>query len=99
MTDFGPPIPLSSGKGGVIKIKRGGAARNGNSGSAHKRTRNACFTYLRERNKPGKHDGGTLLPKPPDSPAIWDPRDPFIIALRAANPHTPPAWRRTHPGV
>jgi hypothetical protein len=47
----------------------------------------------------GKHDGGTLLPKPPDSPAIWDPRDPFIIALRAANPHTPPAWRRTHPGV
>lgn len=98
MPDFGPPIQLHAGPGGVIKIKRGGAARNGNSGSANRRTRTACFSYLRDRNKPGKHGGGTLLPKPPASPVIWNPTDPFVIAYQADHARYIAQWR-TEPRV
>jgi hypothetical protein len=37
MTDFGPPVRLGKGPGGVLKIKRGGTGKQGNSGSAAKR--------------------------------------------------------------
>ncbi len=84
MIDYGPPIRLGGDKpGGVIKIKRGGSGKTGNSGSA--RRLRAPVKGLRDFKKPGKHGGGTLLPKPPDGPAIWDPRDPFIIEYRKSH--------------
>jgi hypothetical protein len=76
----------------VTKIKRGGTGKISNSGNAPKRFR-AFVKGLRDPKKPGKHDGGTLLPKPPRAPAVWDPHDPLIIAHRIAHPRVEAAWR------
>jgi hypothetical protein len=85
--DYGPPVCLSGNKpGGIIKLKRGGATRNGNSGTAPKR----FYTPVRAlRDVHGKH-----LPWPPRGNIIWDPRDPIIVAYRKAHPVISAAWRR-----
>src|SRR5579864_6408035 len=89
MTDFGPPIQLRPGPGGIIKVRRGGAVGNGNSGNGPKR----FYTPPRAiRNVHGQHQ-----PWPRRGKVIWDPRDPFIISLRAQHP-APAAWR-TDPRV
>lgn len=90
---YGPPIRLGDGPGGVIKVKRGGTGKISNSGNAPKRFYTAV-KGLRHGKKPGKPGGGTLLPKPPASPPIWGPRDPFIIAYQQAHPRIEAAWRR-----
>lgn len=87
MIDYGPPIRIGGDKpGGVIKIKRGGMTRNGNSGTAPKR----CRTPVRAiRDVHGKH-----LPWPSRGKIIWDPLDPFIIEYRRTHPVVEAAWRR-----
>lgn len=92
MSDFGPPIRLKPGNGGTLKIKRGGTGKISNSGNAPKRFHN-FVKGLRDPKKPGKHDGGTLIPKPPRAPAIWDPRDPFIVAYQAEHAAPVAPWR------
>ena len=94
MSDFGPPIRLPVSifcRGADMKIKRGGTNGTGNSGSGPRRF-HAAPKGLRNPKKPGKHGGGRLLPKPPRAPAIWDPRDPFIISIIALHP-APAPWR------
>lgn len=84
--DFGPPIRIGGDKpGGVIKIKRGGMTRNGNSGTAPKRFRSPGRAL---RDVHGKH-----LPWPPRGNTIWDPLDPFIIEYRRTHPIIQAAWR------
>jgi len=45
------------------------------------------------RNKHQTYDGNVVLPWPDRGPAIWNPRDPFIIAFREAHPRVEAAWR------
>ena len=77
MTDG--PIKLKSPQnhhpvGGLLKIKRGGTGKIGSSGNAARRVRSPGRAL---RDHKGKH-----LPWPPRGKAIWNPRDPFIIAYR-----------------
>lgn len=57
------------------------------SGNAPRRFR-APGAHLRNFKKASKFGVNEFqqLPKPPRSPAIWDPRDPFIIEYRKAHP-------------
>lgn len=93
MLSYGPPIPLSKGPGGSLKIKRGGTGKISNSGNEKRRFHAACNTIYRNHKKPGKRDGGTLIPKPPRARVIWDPTDPFILAYRQAHYAPTAAWR------
>jgi hypothetical protein len=45
------------------------------------------------RNKHQTYDGNVILPWPDRGAAIWDPRDPFIVAFRAEHPRAEAAWR------
>jgi len=77
-----PVSPFRRSPPAVQKIKRGGTGKISSSGNGPKRL-HAPVTGLRVGpKKPGKHGGGTLVPKPPRAPSIWDPRDPFIIAYQ-----------------
>lgn len=78
MIDYGPPIQLSSGPGGIIKVRRGGAVGNGNSGNGPRRFHTVPRAI---RNVHGQH-----MPWPPRGKVIWDPTDPFIIAYQQAHP-------------
>jgi hypothetical protein len=76
-SDNDDPIRMYKGPGGVIKIKRGGAASSGNSGAAHKRTRTPVRAI---RNPEGRH-----LPWPTQGKPVWDPNvdgQKFAIARR-----------------
>lgn len=88
MTDFGPPIRLPVSifhrGGGEQKVKRGGGASS-SSGSGSRPWQYLHVKGLRDPKKPGKHDGGRLLPKPPDASPVWDPLDPFIMHYRQAH--------------
>ena len=82
--DYGPPLPLRKGKGGALKIKRGGTGKVSNSGNAAGRF-HAPVRALRDP-KTGKH-----LPQPPRGKPIWDPdHDPFIVEYRKLHPPTTP---------
>ena len=96
MIDFGPPINIGTGPGGVIKIKRGGGTRAGNSGGGQRRIRQPVFAR-RDFHKPSKHGDYRHLPKPPDTPVIWNPTDPFIIQFQHSHQRPQAAWR-TNPG-
>ena len=77
--DYGPPLPLRKGKGGALKIKRGGTGKVSNSGNAAGRF-HAPVRALRDP-KTGRH-----LPQPPRGKPIWDPTDPFIVEYRREHP-------------
>jgi hypothetical protein len=49
------------------------------------------------KNKHQTYDGNVILPWPPRGKAIWDPRDPFIIAYQAAHVAPVAPWR-SNPG-
>ena len=66
----------------VQKIKRGGTGKVSSSGNAARRFYTPVIGLRVGPKKPGKHDGGTLAPKPPRAKPIWDPRDPFIVAYQ-----------------
>ena len=83
MTDYGPPIPLRKGKGGILKIKRGGTGKVSNSGNAAGRFR-VPGRALRDVKT------GRQLPWPPRGAPIWNPADPFFIE----NPCTPVTRRQ-----
>jgi hypothetical protein len=68
--DYGPPVPLRKGKGGVLKIKRGGTGKVSNSGNA------AGRFYTPGRALRGKD--GKQLPWPDRGAVIWNPTDPFF---------------------
>lgn len=65
------------------------------SGNAPRRF-HAPGAHLRNFKKASKHGVNEYqqVPKPPQSPSIWDPRDPFIVEYRAAHPRVEAAWRR-----
>ncbi len=66
----------------TTKIKRGGTGKVSNSGNAPKRFYTPVVGLRIGPKKPGKHNGGTLAPKPPRAPLIWDPLDPLIAEYR-----------------
>lgn len=94
--DYGPPIRIGGSKpGGIIKIRRGGATRNGNSGTAPKRFHTPVRAIREAKgSKKGRHYGGKILPWPSRGKPIWDPRDSFIIEYRKTHPVVEAAWRK-----
>ena len=95
--DYGPPIrlpcsPFTRSPPAVMKIKRGGVGKQGNSGTAPRRTR--TFPRAIRDPKNGKH-----LPWPPRGKPVWNPTDPVIVAYRAAHPRVEAAWRSRKPSV
>ena len=66
------------------------------SGNAPRRF-HAPGAHLRNFKKASKYGVNEYqqVPKPPQSPAIWDPRDPFIVEYRDAHPRVEAAWRQT----
>lgn len=90
MPDFGPPFEIPSSSfvhgTGVIRVRRGGPNANSNSGSARPRfyTPNRA-TRVSKSNKSGTHHGGAIQPPVPRAPAIWNPRDPFIVEFQKAH--------------
>jgi hypothetical protein len=75
--NYGPPIriPISRWKRGTdLKVRRGGAI-SVNSG-------NAAGRYHIPNRAIRNVKDGSYLPWPARGEAIWNPRDPFIIAYR-----------------
>ena len=85
--DYGPPVQLRPGRGGTIRIRRGGAVRNGNSGTAPKRFYSPGRA-IRAAPHHIKH-----LPWPSRGKPLWDPLDPIIVAYQQAHPRVEAAWR------
>ena len=82
-----PVSPFRRSPPAVQKIKRGGTGKVSSSGNAARRFYTPVIGLRVGPKKPGKHDGGTLAPKPPQAPIIWDP------SIYAAMPKPEPRKR------